>query len=196
MDDWFSLVLLFLFVILPLIQQVIGQARRGEPEEDTTAWSETMEEEPVQVQVDRRPKPVQAPEPGGWSEGWNPWPEEARTRSAPEPRPAPPTADLPRGEVRARPIAARPVPDPHPGSTVVSLEKVTPRETVRASRPAVRARPVIAPVQPVRPKLTRGAVKFRGSLPVATALGDPAELRRAIILNEVLGPPVALRKPD
>lgn len=152
--DFFELLILLLFIVFPLLQQLLG--RKGEGEEGPMAEAPPETEEP-------RAAPEPLPEIEGWSTGWGSWPEEAPAEEAPAP------------EVYI-PEAVR-VADP-----VVSMEAVhVDRAAEHARIHAIHARP------PARPKRDRPRL--------AALLRNESDVRRGIVLAEVLGPPAALRDP-
>lgn len=106
-----------------------------------------------------------------------PTPPPARTAQRPKPPQPAREAPAPLPSARPpRPAPSRPVPTMSPGAfTQAVVEPVAP------SMPAVQPGPTPAPA----------ARSGLGAL-----LGTQADLRRAVILSEVLGPPVCDRNPD
>ena len=123
----------------------------------------------------------------GWSEGWGEWAHEENSSTAAEPEHSPlsvqPTAD---SRATATLEAA-------PETTVVSLEPLAPRplpartsREVAPDRTAEHARfhtRVAVSTPPPRPAAHHERLRLR----------TPGELRRAVLLSEVLGAPRALR---
>jgi hypothetical protein len=205
--DWFTLLLLFIFFVLPMIQQVVAARRKtGESEQEQEEGElpmEVPESRPrARPRVERLPEPAPEARRGtsagtgrnaepartqkssdGWSDGWASWPslpptydEEAARVEAPPPAPvfAPPPPESTRGWGAPAPIA--PVNVPGPSSVPVRLVQV--RAPVRREETR-RIVPKVAP--------TRGTGVVVGTL-------TQEELRRAIVINEILGRPMALRE--
>jgi hypothetical protein len=227
--DWFTLLLIFIFFVLPLIQQIAEARKRGqeppEPEPgDDEEW--VFEEE---ERIGRTPRahapPEVASEPrrevsDGWSSGWGSWPTEEEQVSASggkeetssEPRFTPVPAQRTQRdsvvvpELSTPPIRAeRDAPVTRPERPVPVVRSERPVPTIRPERVLVERE---VPIEPLvverRAEPQRGRARVREmSVPVygarrgATALGmavhNPGELRRAILLAEVLGPPRSLR---
>lgn len=147
--NWFELLLLFFFVVLPLLQQLL-QGRGGRDEGDPPLGGEA-------------PETADQSLPEDWSAGWGAWPgdEDDREQDLP-PRPAEP------------PVPAEPA-----GPTVVSMEDL--HVDRKAEQERLRGRPKTLPPPPAAPppRLTR-------------LLSGRADLRRAVLLSEILGPPRSL----
>src|SRR5690606_33324968 len=113
-----------------------------------------------------------------WSDGWAEWPgEEAERTEVTRPAPAPAPAPAPKREAKRKslPIAVKPSPPPTERvDRGIGADITEPRSTARrrARRPAARAATPAG---------------------LATSLRDHRQLRRAIVLKEVLGPPLSLR---
>lgn len=197
--DWFNLVLVLLFIILPLIQQVVEQARRRnappEWEQEEGEWSEPVDGEALERPQAPRPRPETTPG-GGWSEGWSQWPgfdeaeedeEEQTTAVAIEPVSKRDTDIGLRAPVPVEGPVELPVPAPSP-------RPATPL------RPAPVARPQQTFIAPRQEELLQ--VKRRtSSLPrevgeVRSSLRDPRGVRKALILREILNRPLSLRDLD
>lgn len=188
--DWLSLLLIVIFFILPLIQQVVEASRRGKQD---PAGDESWDPEEPELRDPSRPRAeiaVEAPSSGqgSWSDGWGSWPapEPVEPRAKETIRPEPPRE-------RVTPLPAPALPDPPPSPR---LREVRPRE-VEIERPWLRLpEQVRSPAGELRVpsgRDARRAAKARHSSPLLPNLGNPAELRRAVVLKEVLGPPVSLR---
>jgi len=110
-------------------------------------------------------------------------------RDAPRPRDVPPLREMPRPREapgvrqgpRARDYRDRREPRPLP-----------PRVRVRAAVPPDDTGTAIAPLSPPPPSTAARIRRRRSRL----RLGDRAELRRAILLRTILGPPRALDRPE
>ncbi len=131
------------------------------------------------------------------------------SQAAPAPRvppiPAPPPPARPAGPQRRRvskPVPGQPVTEPS-AVAGVAVERAAPRLDVHDAAPTVRVRgtrPQVD-VRAGRPVVdVHGVVLARadeGPGAVAVGFGEmtPAELRRAVVLSEILRSPVALRGP-
>lgn len=121
--------------------------------------------------------------------------------AAPAPRPQAPRAQTPRPQPTR--TAQRPVQPPdnrgQPSRTVVppSGGRVTPRPpVVRAAEPESTGR-VVFPEQSAAPNFSTPSRATGGpGSGFAALLVSQADLRRAVLLSEVLGPPVSERDPD
>ncbi|CAN5547732.1 hypothetical protein BH24GEM3_BH24GEM3_27100 [soil metagenome] len=204
--DWVTLLLfVFFFFILPILQQVF---RKKQPPPPTTQLPEEEEEWELPPHG-RRDTPSRVPAPEQWSEGWEgEWPEEeetaaARERSAwedlglddlfREPRTQPPepvTAAPAPIPVPSRPLPTTPPPERLPPASPPPPQVVS-MEALVVDREAEHVRFHDRYVVPSRPPA--GRIRHP---PLAAQIHDPKELRRAIILNEVLGLPRALRPPE
>ncbi|MDQ3557445.1 MAG: hypothetical protein M3409_11820 [Gemmatimonadota bacterium] len=169
--------LLFLvFLLLPLLQGLL-ERKKGPP---------------------RLPPPDADHEnelPGegsGWAEGWGAWPAE----ELPE-EDAGNEEEAPRRERDRVPILVQPAPTPRPEPApvpiVVSMEPLAPRPVpVRPTRDAVPDRAAEHARFHARveaPAVVRRVTHRTGAL----QLRNLGEVRRAVLLAEVLGPPRALR---
>jgi hypothetical protein len=83
--DWFTLLLLFIFFVLPLIQQIAEARKRSQEPEPLEPEEWEMEEEPAAERSGppRRnvPESTTSPDSGSWSEGGAPGPVRNRSRS-------------------------------------------------------------------------------------------------------------------
>ncbi|MQA89035.1 MAG: hypothetical protein GEU90_02190 [Gemmatimonas sp.] len=192
--DWFTVVLILLFFVLPLVQQVREQARRKQrqPLPDQRVPEHDLESSLEQgAQAGRGPVPQQESETasGGWSEEWMPWPSEREVEKEPAPTMVGPPPDD-RIEWAPLPPPTRYEP-PAP-------EQVEPRKV--AVRIARQSDAVKAPVVPPKRRAASVApsIRRRSRPPIARFLDHPDDLRRALILREVLGPPASMRRdaPD
>jgi hypothetical protein len=245
--DWFTLLLIFIFFVLPLIQQIAGARKRGQEPPEMEVEEET-EWEIVDGELRRRsprppvepergavpaPAPVPAQRPGGarpsgggggggatWSEGWTPWPgtepggaegeapqerREPVTMRAPQQEPPVRESRPRRDPAREAPARSRPEPATHappPRVEPVRAERV---ERVREER-TVELRPVPVDVVDVDRRAEQRRLRERTRVVatvirrgqgaaerLAVSVRNPSELRRAILLSEVLGPPRSLR---
>jgi hypothetical protein len=193
--DWFTILLLLIFFVFPLIQHLLeGRRRKSSGPGDETGAEEDLGQEdwaPLERMPEesssRRAAGVRAKpesraggtrEPQEWSAGWGTWPAPS---AEPQTTSRVPTAPETRGHEGpvARPEPARVPREEAPGARVpviaVQKKAVTPRHA--------RTRPRAAT-----------ADQRRGvALEPLLRLGSRDELRRAIVLNEVLGSPMALR---
>jgi hypothetical protein len=216
--DWFTILLIFIFFILPLIQQVLEANKKRNPEiemeEDTGVeeWEiEGTVREDTPARVAGGEKRTAS---GGWSEGWGSWddPEKTQARSPasppaeqqPQARPKverteqpawgerPERAQRPapvQREERPQPIVLTPLPEPTTARPVPDrMRRAAPAVPGPQGRNFSPRRPP-PPIQPVAVVASR-----RGAPDVADRIRDRDELRKAIVLNEILGPPRSLRE--
>lgn len=205
--DFFELLIILLFIVLPLLQQMLGKREEpgttdGLPEDDDAERLPGMDREGA-----TRPSTPAGPAArtggtgdgtvasGGWAADWGEWPDEETEREEaegmsiealerPEVVEVPPT-DAAVRDTSGRPATPYSYDDParaRAASRVVSLEKL------HVDRAAEHAR---FHTRPERPTAGVGRRPPR----IAALLEDPDELRRAILLAEVVGPPAALRGP-
>lgn len=181
--DWVELLFLFLIFGLPLLGKLFRK-----PEAPPTLPPVGDEREEVSLP----PAPLSVPpesaqQPAEWSSGWNSWPDEDLSENPAWEEGFSAEGDSAEEEVR-----------------VVSLETLPPEiSTLQLHRPDLPAYAISAEALQVDRaaeharfhRATRHVA--RPSVPVtdlAAELSDPAELRRAIIFAEILGPPISLRK--
>jgi hypothetical protein len=178
--DWYTLLLLFVFFILPLFQKLLERGRQKDTELPPDGnWEQEYPPPPLPEsrQADaQQPAGATAAKGDGWSSGWGDWPGQTETL---EQLPPPPTEEVPpvmHVPVRTREIvvAERPVP--------VRLPSVPEGQI---------ARPEWATTEPIRPRKVAAHVPRRTT--AMHGLRRPGQLRQAIILKEILGPPIALR---
>jgi len=216
--DWFTILLIFIFFILPLIQQVLEANRKRTPQIE--AEEETGDEEWAIAEDVREDAPARVAggekrtAPGGWSEGWGSWedPEERKART-PAPLPVEQPQLPPRVERTERPPwqgraerAPRPehverVERPQPIVLTPPPESTAPRPVPDRMPRAVPAGAGLqgrsfSPRRPPPPLQPLAVVAIRRGAPKVTVAGlrEPGEIRKAIVLNEVLGPPRSLRE--
>jgi hypothetical protein len=181
--DWFTIVLILIFFVFPIIQQIL-EAKKGNRPAGEDGPLETLPEdwrgsevtEPVRVS---RPLP-QAPERTmEWSEGWGSWP--GRSNERPE---AP--AENREGELRTAvevftglpsPVGPPPRALPVPRAGVEEPAVVEIRSLHRANRVG----------------RSRSGSEWHKHLALLRGARDPRELRGVIVLTEVLGKPKALK---
>jgi hypothetical protein len=179
MDHWFTILLLLIFFVFPLIQQMLG-ARKGRSPEPVEHKADPTEEEWVPVErtkpgrSEARPATRSAEQGANWSESWGRWPgSEAEVETA--------NIEVDEQVRRAleaqlrEPVAVQPAP---PAPARAAKLKAARASRVKAERP---------------PRGLRPKVKPRERHEFVSDLTQPRGLRRAIILNEVLGKPVSLR---
>jgi hypothetical protein len=219
--DWLTLLLIFIFFILPLIQQVMEARKRGGAPietEDSSGEEDWLPLEEVDFEgtAENRPKQGQ----GEWSEGWGSWP----TEPSPEPRREPEPLHRAGREGRAaesRPeqpwSKPAPAPAPKPAEIPWRLPEpvVTTPEPVRKSKPEEseipwrvpepkRSPPSITPapkpyVKPAPALRRREAPPLEplprrrgGEMTHLQKLRDTGEIKKIIIMTEILRPPKAL----
>jgi hypothetical protein len=204
--DWFTLLLIFFFFVLPLIQQIVQARKQAENPPGLPGEEEVdLEHEfPSELEGERRrPAATQSAEPeergDGWSAGWGAWPGEAdETEVEEQPFGVPAERPLPEQVRVLRDSAPRPersIPEIRAERPIPELrsERTLPERPAplapaylehRAEAPRIqnRTRELSMPVLGVR----------RGATGIGRAVHDRQELRRAIILAEVLGPPRSL----
>jgi hypothetical protein len=210
MDDWFTIVLFFLFFVLPLLEGVLKKKKkRGQPR-DRTAPDTHRASIP-----DRQRAGLEPALPGGrsttsadessWSDDWGSWPGE---ESEEEDEPAEPvpswspreTTDSNRGGSSASELPSPPeeiagrTPDlvtrPEAGqsSELQRLQELAARLDRVALSEGTTARPkATSPIVTLKPKRRRGPGQ------AALLLNDRSKVRNAFIVSEVLGPPLASR---
>ncbi|NLF30363.1 MAG: hypothetical protein GX591_05685 [Planctomycetes bacterium] len=106
----------------------------------------------------------------------------AQGRPGTPPQPAAQRRPLP----QARPVRqrqARPAPRPRPTPQAVQMQQILQRRQQEEIPPLVAAGPQ-----------TKTAAAEAAAAPLQIHLADPDEARRGILLAEILGPPVALRR--
>ncbi|HUE96906.1 MAG TPA: hypothetical protein VMN39_09610 [Longimicrobiaceae bacterium] len=220
--DWFTILLIFVFFVLPLLQKVVERSKKADAERADESLEEAeLEGLELQHEAPRsRPRPeVERPRPRpeverGWSEGWASWPGlETEPEEAAEEAIGPAAADRPRDEPRV--ISYEPVRLPEarresPGAPVESPTRYRPVRATPLPTPVARSAPIERQTRAIRVpsparlpgpvRLARSAGETRSTQPTAAArrlgLSSSAELRRAIVVCEVLGPPVALRQSE
>lgn len=213
--DWTSILLLILFFVLPLIQQVL-EARKGKapPGEDVEGG----------VGVEEAERPARTSRggegAGGWSDEWAPWPssetedtaaeEVEGWREEPVHEPRAWQVEPPR-TVHVEPAEAPPAREPVPISREPAPYLPLPEPPTWSPQPtSVEPLPGAgASSHPSRFPITPLAVGERVEalpelLPVVRAhrsahefpgLASTAQIRHAIVLSEILGPPISLRTP-
>lgn len=183
--NWLELLLVAIFFGAPLLGRLL---RRNEPQEPRLP--------PVEAETEGAgwlpaPTPARTPpapaEQGGWSSGWGGWPgmETEAEEEEEEEETALQRYDRGTGPLRtAEPVTLEPVAvrdvAPRPVPVVVSLEET------RVDRKAEHQRfhrKLSAPAR-ARPRADR----------LADHLDTRRELRRAVLLAEVMGPPRSLRE--
>lgn len=201
--DLIELLLLLAFVFFPLIQALLEKLRKGRgdaqlpppPQEEVGAPQARVERRSTQVTVPA--PPAEVPDGHGqeeWSSGWGIWPGEEG--SVTEAREA--MEDLSAEEVVTEDqadeliayqerLAARQMPE----AARVTVPVVS-MEPLRVDRKAEHRRlhERLSPVATHQPRLPPHAAGL------GAALRTSDELRRAVLLSEILGPPRALRQHD
>jgi hypothetical protein len=200
---WFEILLILLFIVFPLIEHIAASKRKKDQQPDELPPEYAgggYEWEPMPgPQPHRRDGPAEAQGPS-WSDDWGGWSEpereEAPVAVAPSPRKEPEHGfhweHLSR-DTGARPlpepVVPRPLPEPAvPAPTpvrVVSLDKLVVDREAEHRRFRDKVQQTSAPPTRRRPRN-----------PLAEALRRPEDVRRAVLLSEVLGPPRALQSQD
>jgi hypothetical protein len=171
-----ELLLLAAFIGFPLLQLLLEKLKGGEPPEPPP---EGRAEEPP-IPAARREASLPPRQEEGWSSEWGSWPTETPVELTDEEDAGVQEADeliVPLGRMAAQELseAAR------VSVPVVSLEAL--HVDRKAEHTRLHARPV-----------SRAATVRRAAAPtIGALLHSPADLRRAIVLAEVLGKPIALR---
>lgn len=172
----FEILIVLLFIVFPLLQQVLGQKK--DPELPPSEGEKDAEPEAARRGGTGR-SPAPAPRVGErstgeerWSVDWGAWPAEPDEEELVEVE----AEELPM-EV-TQPRRSRPVRDE---PTVVSLEPLHVDRKVEHARFHARTDPVLPPVRTRQPR-------------VAALLRGRGGLRNAVLLSEVLGLPTAFRE--
>jgi hypothetical protein len=208
--NWETILFLVLFFVLPIVQQILeGQRRRNQPPPPTEIDPEGFEGLPdptkrkVRVTVQRGDQTTT--KEMDWSQGWGAWPDPAAqtekatpvaeaepVRPARVPRidrapvevvlapEAPPRTRMPEIVVQSKP----PTPVTRP------VEVVPPRQPMRVQVAAVVSPP------PVRPPTVSRLARPRKPVvrpPHLSGLADKRQVRRSLIVAEILAKPLSLR---
>jgi hypothetical protein len=209
--DWLTILIIFLFFVLPMIQEVAKRRNAPPPEVEPHDYGEEepWEEEVEEGAVARR----QEEEANAWESLGLEGIFTGKTPSAPVPAP-PPRAERAPPEVRRTP-APEPEPAPvyahrEPEREDAGLERL--RAYERKVRDATRRPVPEAPPPPGftrEPRTAREARTARGAVEVSylgeverresaraarlrTLIGGRESVREAILLREALGPPRSL----
>jgi hypothetical protein len=190
--DWFQILLIVIFLVFPFLRQILGKAQQAPPVDEPDDFPPVESGETVQT---RERAPARSGSPAGgsargssdssdtWSSDWGTWPG------------ATPEETVPEGVVSAPP--PRPMPSAPELEDVTSIWDSVPAAPSGTAQERLRRITAGAEAVPLRrtsaiKQLERQAGRVtRTRLP----LNNPRELRQAIILTEVLGPPLALREP-
>jgi hypothetical protein len=222
MDEWFGIILfLFFFVVLPMLQGIAQRRKRqqGEEAEAEEPWDPEPTARPARRRIEpddwldgrveqpsgeKKPvaersawedlglddlfrEPAEAPRPAPRPQA-QPRPEQPRPASrptpAPQPVPMPAPAPAPRAE---RPQPARRAERPQPVARKTPPPPV-PRSTARERRDADRA----AEHALFRLRGEPAKVRREKAHEILPDFHDQEQLRRSIVIAEVLGPPRAL----
>lgn len=208
--DWFSLLLLVVFFIVPLIQQIAEARKQGDqpslPPDEGEIDEAYLEAEEAALRRRKQGSPASDVDAGGWSADWGGWPGET-------PEPSDP--------VRAEPANPEPI-SQKPSTTLADITYQPPRprdprdvlqrpERVVVDRlgRAIKERSVAVEITEIdrvaehnrfHARIQQAAVERPRTRSRSDSLGralrDRGELRRAVLLTEVLGPPRALRPLD
>jgi hypothetical protein len=187
-EDWFQiLVFLFIFIVLPLLQG-LGR-KKAPPPQDPAEYEEAVLREEAE---------------GSWSEGWGSWPAEEEV-AVEEPEPEPLPLPLPRRvevpapwepvhrEERPHDVAARPM--PHPAPVPMSVDPRAEVRRVERTAPAAMALHVDRAAEHRRfhERTEVAAAPVRAGRSALLEALHGSDLRKAVILAEVLGPPRSLQ---
>jgi hypothetical protein len=174
-----EILLLLAFVFFPLIQAVLERMGKPRGGPELPPPEHEAEEPPPPVVVAQRPLPEAAPDES-WSSEWGTWPAESAEDLAAEEVVTEEQAD----ELIAyqERLTAREIPEAARVTVpVVSMEALEVDRASEHRRFHQRITQAARVATPQRPS------------PAGGGLRNPAELRRAIILAELLGPPQSLR---
>jgi hypothetical protein len=202
--DWFTVLMIVLFFVLPMIQQVLeakkkaesgaGDPMEGYPEE----YQRVGVAFPDAVEETRR---LPSAERASWSDGWGSWPGTESVESV----------DRPATEVevvvhRRTPVERVPAETSREAREIVvrdrSPETIQPRTTApaRVLADVTRSLPAHAPARGVAPstpvaRVAPRSVRANRSHPLLSQLrsGRPDALRDAIVASEIVSRPRALR---
>jgi len=178
--DLLEVILLLVFVGAPLLGRLLQG--KGQPPPDSSL--------PFPEEEEREGIPFEIPAPqGGWSSEWETWPEPAekepvvvlRKQEAEDIHTAEAVSLEP--VTRVEPLR-RPLPAPAVSLDVVEVDRRVEHERFHRK---------LAPRAPRPPPDLRPS---RSQSPLRDQLRSRSEVRRAVILAEVLGPPRSLREPD
>ena len=182
--DIIELLVLLAFILFPLLQALLEKMGVGQRPEPPSPAGEA-EDEAGEVAVERAPVRASAdvPEEANWSSGWGSWPGEQLEELAAE-------------EV---------VTEEEADELIAYQERLSQREATEAARTTV---PVVS-MEPL--EVDRAAEHRRFHERVVTKrpprapapserlhslLSDQSEIRRAVLLSEILGPPRSLRSDE
>jgi len=214
--ELFPLLLAFVFVIAKLLQQMakrggnrqappprpppaqpIGRAKSAE-DELRSFLEQIAGGQPARPSVEPPPQPRPAPQTQDRPMSFQAPVQGAATASAGATRPPPPGTESfetrPQGAVpvpKARPQAAQPA--PQPVYRTVRAPVAPPPIPEIPRRTDVKAAPTMPPAAGVAAGIARGG-QSRGS-DVLKRLRRRKDVQDAILLREILGDPIALRKP-
>lgn len=195
--DFFSLLLLIVFIVLPLVQEVLkrrrppprvpGEDLPGEPHpQNSDRDLQAARERAIELRGDGQT--------GGWSGDWGEWPDEGEAgdeavpvlrEAAPPPLEREPAPRAIARVERVQDVTLEVLPEQHPPPPlVISLEPTRIDRAAEHQRFHDKVYAAAVPLPP-RPALARDSF--------AALLRDQRGVRRAIIVSEVLGPPRALQ---
>ncbi len=207
MDDWFTIVLFFLFFVLPLLEGLLKK-KKGPRQNPMPpgARRETIPG-PQGVEVDRSLPAGRSTGSTGnssWSDDWGSWPgEELEDEDQGEPVPswsAPDSRDRYRAgstvsefpptppEIAARAPDLVTLPETGQSSELQRLQELAARlDRVALAQGTTAPPPAASPIVILPPKRRRPPGQ------AALLLNNRAKVRHALIVSEVLGPPLASR---
>lgn len=175
--SFFEILIILLFIVLPLLQQVLGQGKGQEdgeaPEHERDEADPRRRPERSRPPIARAPAPVPRTDPRGiegWSVDWGEWPAQREEELPVE------------GTLEEIGVEAPPPERPRERDVpqVVSLEPLRVDRDAEHERFHARKGPVLRPVKERPPR-------------IATLLRGREGLRRAVLVSEVIGLPTAFR---
>jgi hypothetical protein len=202
---WFEILLILLFIVFPLLEQVASARRKKgqQPDELPPEYDGTGHDWTPEPRVEpRRERRVEPEGDGSWSEGWGAWPGAEPAEPEPvatKPRRAEPEHGFhwEQSRQRAEPEPPAPTPERRPMRrepvVLAPPVRVAAAERVAVGRERGQQR---SADQSARRSSEPARVRRPPASSISRALHQPDDLRRAIILTEVLGQPRALRPLD
>lgn len=208
MDDWLKIILFLIFFVLPLFEKA-KKSRKGGARGGQTLPPDYDESSPLPDQTPGLPGPGSAGPTGdsSWSNGWGSWPDEELSDevTSQEPisaRAEPENPDWSRSGYSAPQLP--PVPTETAGRSPVPVTVPAPAQSVELQRlqelaarlervaltegtPTASRQP--SPVAGPRVKAAPSATRRRSRI----TLNDRGTVRNALIVSEILGPPLSMR---
>ena len=202
MDDWLTILLAFVFIVLPMLEGLLKKSKK-KPAPRTRPLPAPSDTEAWRAEPGGPPLDVRGGGGGGgvtddsWSDGWGSWPGEDDEDDASVPVPEPVGSESNRdprstaGRTSSQPATPQateiaPIQGPVPAEAkrlqdlADHLNRIAAVEADRAPSRAASRPPVRAPRRVGRRSL----------------FSDRSSVRHAIIVSEVLGKPLAMRPPS